>query len=74
MQRVEAGAQGPHKLARGYLPTRTYSAHWIADPMFRRAVDNYLASERAHVEKEIEDLSDHSPFRNTENDTDDEGT
>ncbi len=74
LQRVEAGAQGPHKLARGYLPTRTYSAHWIADPMFRRAVDNYLASERAHVEKEIEDLSDHSPFRNTENDTDDEGT
>ena len=68
LARVEAGAQGPHKLARGYLPTRTYSAHWIADPMFRAAVENYLVGERAHVEDEIAELAGHSPFRSTEND------
>ncbi len=61
--RVEAGAQGPHKLARGYLPARTNSAHWIADPGFRPAVEAYLVQERAHVEEEIEELAEHSPFR-----------
>ena len=63
LARVEAGAQGPHKLARGYLPARTYSAHWIADPAFRAAVETYLRSERIHVEAEIEELEGHSPFR-----------
>lgn len=61
--RVEAGAQGAHKLARGYLPTPTYSAHWIADPGFRRAVAHYLEQERAAVAEGIEDLAAHSPFR-----------
>lgn len=61
--RVEAGAQGEHKLARGYLPTPTYSLHWIADPGFRRAVANYLVQERRQVAADIELLSEHSPFR-----------
>ena len=49
LRRVEAGAQGAHKLARGYLPTTTHSAHYIADPNFRRAVANYLENERREV-------------------------
>lgn len=63
LKRVEAGAQGPHKLARGYLPTRTYSAHWIANESFRDAVDNYLTRERRYVDDEIEMIQHHSPFR-----------
>ena len=66
LARVEAGAQGPHKLARGYLPVRTNSAHWIADPAFRPAVEAYLLQERAHVEAEMEELAEHSPFRHGE--------
>ena len=54
LQRVEAGAQGEHKIQRGYLPVKTYSAHWIVDPAFRRAVDNYLKQERPAVEQEID--------------------
>jgi uncharacterized protein len=63
LARVEAGAQGAHKLARGYLPTPTYSAHWIADPGFRRAVADYLKRERAAVSDHIDELAAHSPFR-----------
>ena len=64
--RVEAGAQGAHKLARGYVPTPTYSLHHIADPRFRAAVEDYLRREREAVEEEIEFLLDRSPFRKTE--------
>jgi predicted N-acyltransferase len=60
---VEAGAQGEHKLARGYTPVPTYSAHWIADPAFRRAVAEYLGRERQHVTQQIALLNAHSPFR-----------
>lgn len=60
---VEAGAQGEHKLARGYLPRLTYSAHWIANPELRRAVERYLERERAYVLGMGEDLSDLGPFR-----------
>jgi predicted N-acyltransferase len=63
LQRVEAGAQGEHKLARGYLPVETHSLHWIADPGFRRAVADYLAQERRAVEGEIEVLTAYGPFR-----------
>jgi hypothetical protein len=63
LARVEAGAQGPHKLARGYMPVTTYSAHWIADPGLRRAVADYLARERAHVAAESEELAALGPFR-----------
>lgn len=63
LQRVEAGAQGPHKLARGYLPVTTHSVHWIADPGFRRAVAEYLEHERREVEREMDYLGELSPFR-----------
>jgi len=63
LQRVEAGAQGDHKIQRGYLPVKTFSAHWIVDNGFRSAVDDYLARERPAVEQEIEGLMQYSPFR-----------
>jgi uncharacterized protein len=66
LQRVEAGAQGPHKLQRGYLPVPTYSAHWIPDPAFRRAVAHFLERERDMVEHKIERLAEFSPFRQAE--------
>jgi uncharacterized protein len=63
LHRVEAGAQGEHKLARGYLPTPVHSLHWIADPGFRRAVADYLQAERRAVDEEIEVLTQYGPFR-----------
>jgi uncharacterized protein len=63
LTRVEAGAQGEHKLARGYLPNTTYSAHYIADPAFRRAIDDYLKRERSYVEAAGRELLEASPFR-----------
>ncbi len=66
MARVEAGAQGEHKLARGYLPTPVHSLHWINDPNFREAVARYLAAERRAVDEEIEVLTAYGPFRNVQ--------
>jgi predicted N-acyltransferase len=63
LARVEAGAQGQHKIARGYLPTTTYSAHYIEDPGLRRAIANFLEQERAHVADEIEEFAEAAPFR-----------
>ncbi|GHC55600.1 hypothetical protein GCM10007315_18250 [Gemmobacter tilapiae] len=63
LKRVEAGAQGEHKLARGYLPVATHSLHWIADPGFAKAVERYLVEERAAVDEEIEVLTAYGPFR-----------
>jgi predicted N-acyltransferase len=63
LQRVEAGAQGEHKLARGYLPTRTYSVHHIVDPALRRAVARFLERERASVDAACEVLTEHGPYR-----------
>jgi uncharacterized protein len=63
LRRVEAGAQGEHKLARGYLPSPVHSLHWIADPGFRRAVADYLQAERRAVDEEIEVLTQYGPFR-----------
>jgi predicted N-acyltransferase len=60
---VEAGAQGEHKLSRGYLPKTTYSAHYIADPGLRRAIADYLKRERAYVEADVEELGAYAPFR-----------
>ena len=65
LKRVEAGAQGEHKVMRGYRPVRTYSAHWIRDPGFRRAVADFLGREARAVEAGIEDLAEHLPFRHT---------
>jgi predicted N-acyltransferase len=66
LHRVEAGAQGEHKLARGYLPVTTHSAHFIAHPGLRRAVGDYLKRERQEVEQMGEILTEHSPFRKGE--------
>ncbi len=66
LARVEAGAQGEHKLARGYLPTQTHSLHWLGDPGFADAVARYLDAERAAIEEEIEILTDYGPFKKVE--------
>jgi hypothetical protein len=63
LARVEAGAQGPHKLQRGYEPVPTYSAHWIRDPGFRDAVERFLAQERLEMALEIEQLRELLPYR-----------
>ncbi|MGH7174007.1 MAG: GNAT family N-acetyltransferase [Gemmataceae bacterium] len=64
LKRVEAGAQGEHKIQRGYLPQPTYSAHWIADVGFRRAVEDFLGRETVAVENEMDELEQGlSPFR-----------
>jgi uncharacterized protein len=63
LPRAEAGAQGQHKLARGYLPTKTYSAHYIADPALRRAIADYLVRERAYIDAAGEELAAYAPFR-----------
>ena len=63
LPRVEAGAQGDHKLARGYLPVTTHSLHWIADSDFRAAVARYLESERRHVAHTSEVLAGFAPYR-----------
>ena len=63
LQRVEAGAQGAHKLARGYVPVITRSAHWITHPDFRNAVSDYLVHERKEVEKHNQLLGEHAPFK-----------
>jgi hypothetical protein len=67
LARVEAGAQGQHKIARGYLPRPVYSAHYIADPALRGPVERFLAQERQGVEDEMEWLAEEfSPFRKDE--------
>jgi uncharacterized protein len=64
LKRVEAGAQGQHKIQRGYLPTPVYSAHWIRDPGFARAVADFVMRERRALENEMEQLEETlSPFR-----------
>jgi uncharacterized protein len=63
LQRVEAGAQGPHKIQRGYLPVATRSAHYLPDPGFARAVAQYLQRERDMVARNIDGLAEFSPFR-----------
>ena len=63
LSRVEAGAQGEHKLARGYLPVETHSLHWIGDRGFADAVARYLVEERRAVDEEIEILTAYGPFR-----------
>ncbi|MEK9645130.1 MAG: GNAT family N-acetyltransferase [Alphaproteobacteria bacterium] len=61
--KVEAGAQGPHKISRGYLPSPTYSLHWIRDEGFRNAVADFVRRERAGIEHEMESLVELSPFK-----------
>jgi predicted N-acyltransferase len=63
LKRVEAGAQGEHKIQRGYLPVRMESAHWIAHPGLKDAIAHFLDRERPAMEEQIADLTEHSPFR-----------
>jgi predicted N-acyltransferase len=62
-QRFEGGAQGEHKMARGLLPVRTWSAHWLADARFASAVEDFLAREGAGVEAYLDELNERNPFR-----------
>ena len=66
LARVEAGAQGPHKLARGYLPQATWSLHHLADPRLQRAVAGYLAQERREIAQDRETLAGYAPFKDSE--------
>jgi predicted N-acyltransferase len=63
MKLFEAGAQGEHKLARGFLPSVTYSAHDIRHPAFRRAIEDYLDDERRIIARNIEIYKDHDPYK-----------
>ena len=63
LKKVEAGAQGEHKLARGYVPTETFSLHWIAEKGFSKAVEEYLISEKDAVKRDIKILSQFTPFK-----------
>ncbi|TVR99855.1 MAG: N-acetyltransferase [Rhodospirillales bacterium] len=65
LHRVEAGAQGPHKVQRGYRPVPTFSAHWVADPGFRAALERYLGRERPAVAEEMAGYAAEMPFRST---------
>lgn len=65
LQRFEPGAQGEHKIARGFLPTPTYSTHWIANPVFKEAISEFLNHETRGMEHYIEQLREHSPFKQT---------
>jgi predicted N-acyltransferase len=66
LARVEAGAQGEHKVARGYEPVATHSAHWIAHPGFKKAISDYLEAERRGVDADIGAIDAMTPFRRTE--------
>jgi predicted N-acyltransferase len=63
LQRFEPGTQGEHKVPRGFEPAYTFSAHWIADPRFRRAIGEYLAQERAAIDQYMSSVREHTPFR-----------
>ncbi|MEM7565517.1 MAG: GNAT family N-acetyltransferase [Pseudomonadota bacterium] len=63
LQIFDPGAQGEHKLSRGFLPTQTWSGHWIAHPQFREAIVQFLNQERAYIDGYREDLLEHSPYR-----------
>jgi len=67
LQSFEPGTQGEHKIARGFVPTLTWSAHWLSEPRFASAVDDYLQREGAHIDDYVDVVWDHVPYRN-END------
>ncbi len=63
LTRFDAGAQGEHKIMRGFDPVKTWSAHWIADANFRRAIADFLARETHHIDQYIDDLSGHRAYK-----------
>ena len=67
LERFEAGAQGEHKLSRGFLPSATYSAHWLAHPAFTDAIADFLRQEQSGIENYMDVLEEHSPFRKAGN-------
>lgn len=67
LKRFEGGAGGEHKLARGFVPVPTFSAHWLQHPQFSRAVADFLARERNGVELYLDELNEHTPFRKSVN-------
>jgi predicted N-acyltransferase len=66
IETFEGGAQGEHKIFRGLLPVETLSAHWLAHPRFARAVEQFLEREGAGIARYVNELADHSPFKNRE--------
>jgi hypothetical protein len=64
LARFEPGTQGEHKISRGFVPVTTWSAHWLARPEFFSAVARYLNEEQRHVERYMDAVSGHSPYRN----------
>ena len=65
MQRFEPGTQGEHKISRGFVPTETWSAHWLSDTRFSAAIDQYLDRERAYMDQYIGEARAHVPYRET---------
>ena len=59
----EPGAQGEHKITRGFMPTKTWSAHWIAHPQFSESISNFLSHETKGMLHYIDELNEHSPFK-----------
>jgi len=70
LQHFEPGTQGEHKVPRGFVPTITSSAHWIAEPRFRRAIADYLERERASIGDYVSQVEDHVPFRSNQEELD----
>ena len=63
IKHLEAGAQGPHKLSRGYLPSKTYSWHWVNNQTFKNAIENFLIQEKRSIEQNIEYFMNQSPYK-----------
>lgn len=63
LERFEAGAQGEHKISRGFVPVETASAHWIKHPAFRDAIDDFVTQERSGIRRYIEEMKTHSPYK-----------
>src|SRR4029078_5394279 len=61
--RFEPGTQGEHKVSRGFVPRKTWSAHWIVDPRFRAAIGDYLRREGLHMDEYAREIEKHVPFR-----------
>lgn len=66
LQKFDPGAQGEHKISRGFLPTRTCSAHWLVEPGFHQMIDSYLKQEKSYIDDYCRELHNKSPYRNEE--------
>jgi predicted N-acyltransferase len=66
LDHLDAGAQGEHKIPRGFEPVTTYSAHHLREPVFRRVIADFLRRESAHVARQVQNIAAHSPYRASE--------